>query len=260
MAIPVRHQEARRLNRISLFLYGQKKVGKTSTAAQFPSPLLVSCNANGTDMLTGVDVLDCPDIKTLERCVGELATSSYKTIVLDDITWLARTYVAAERNNPERHNKNEMAVYRELGEKMVDALAELMRSDKLVVATGHSRIFQTDEYVKVKRGYKEVEEPLKETRLDTNPSLAEDLFGLFSFVFYCYQSGNERFALTKTTENKYGSRIIAGDRSGMLPKSMPLNAAHILAELRKLHTEKPKPPAPATPAEPESPEGVDPSA
>ena len=99
-------------------------------------------------------------------------------------------------------------------------LGDILRGGKIVIATGHSRTVDDDET-----------EGKVEVRPDINPALSNGVFGLFSIIAYCYPTREGSKMLTKPEDNEK-RRILAGDRSGVLPKIMRLSADELMAALK----------------------------
>jgi hypothetical protein len=74
-------------------LYGVEGIGKTTLAAQFPTPLFLDTE-DGTKQLE-VDRVACQDWPSLRGAVAELAVEKhgYQTIVIDSIDWAERALV-----------------------------------------------------------------------------------------------------------------------------------------------------------------------
>ena len=231
MALNIRRQEKPILNRLSILLYGESKVGKTRMAAQFPNPLILSCEPHGTDFLVGADIVDIPNLEVLMSSMAEASKMDYTTLMLDGITTLvnreAARIASGSGSGKQRHGQQ---VYGEVTRKFNDAMMVALRSGKIIVATGHSRTTPIegetyrvgkDEFSKVNIG------------LDVNPALADDLLHHFSIVCYCFTSTKGPLMLTKPIND--GKRVIdAGDRTGSLPVQMQMDTAQLFAALRKL--------------------------
>lgn len=218
MALKIRKQEQPVLSRMSVLVYGQPKIGKTRFASGMPQPLFLACEPGGCDFVSG-DVIDIASLSELVQVAGELAqgaSAQYKTVVIDGVTWVANqaAVLAAKGQKDGRRG------YQQVTEQLSQALSGLLSAGLGVVATGHSRSLVVDESTgKI------------ETRPDVNEALADDLAGLFSFVFYAHLSkeGNA-VALTKPIDTDR-RRVVAGDRSGVLPKLMQLEPQAMLTAL-----------------------------
>ena len=172
-ALSVRRQTAPVLKSITIMFFGVPKTGKTTEAAKFPEPVLLNCEPGGTDLLKGEhDVIDVTSLAQLDGMIAPLAASKYRTIVLDGFTWMINQ--AARDKIKEMGEKNRLRAYAQITEQVQRVLGDLLRSGKIVVATGHSRIVDDEET------------PDKvEVRTDINPRLSEGVFGLFSIIAYC---------------------------------------------------------------------------
>ena len=221
-----RKQTAPVLRTLSVLLYGVPKVGKTTEAAKFPGAILLNCEPSGTDLLKGDhEIADIASLGALEAMTGAICNSAYKTIVLDGFTWLINQ--AARDKVKEMGERNRLRAYALITEQVQRVLGDILRSGKIVVATGHSRLVDVDDEADGK----------VEVRPDINPRLSDGVFGLFSIIAYCYPSKDGSRMLTKP-EDSDKRRILAGDRSGVLPKIMRLGAEELMAALRQTQPQK----------------------
>ena len=221
-----RKQSAPVLRNLSVLLYGVPKVGKTTEAAKFPNAILLNCEPSGTDLLKGEhDVFDVTSLNQLETVAAQLAGTPYKTVVLDGFTWLINQAVAEEIKRQGKAKR--LPIYGDITDQTKRILGDILRSGKIVVATGHSRIVDDEEI-----------EGKVEVRPDINPKLSDGVFGLFSIIAYCYPTQDGSKMLTKP-EDSPKRRILAGDRSGVLPKTMPLSADKLMEYMRQTQPAKP---------------------
>lgn len=228
-AFQVRKQAAPVLRTLSVLLYGVPKVGKTTEAAKFPGAVLLNCEPSGTDLLKGDhEIADISSLGHLEQVVGAICNSQYKTIVLDGFTWLINQ--AAREKVKEMGERNRLRAYALITEQVQRILGDILRSGKIVVATGHSRLVDIDDDSEEHDARGEKIEKV-EVRPDINPRLSDGVFGLFSVIAYCYPTEKGSMMLTKPIDNPK-RRILAGDRSGILPKTMALSAEKLMAALR----------------------------
>lgn len=224
-----RKQSAPVLRSLSVLLYGVPKVGKTTEAAKFPGAILLNCEPSGTDLLKGEhEVYDVSNLQQLDSITAQLAGTPYKTIVLDGFTWLINQAVSEEIKR--RGKGYSLPIYGEVTDQAKRILGDILHSGKIVVATGHSRLVDVEGEAKDK----------VEVRPDINPRLSDGVFGLFSIIAYCYPSAQGSMMLTKPEDNDK-RRIIAGDRSGVLPKTMPLSADKLMEYMRQTQPAKPAP-------------------
>lgn len=197
----------------SIFLFGMPKVGKTTEACKFPYPLVLECEPRGAQYVPNVDVLPMPNLAELERNIDVILRQPHKTLVLDGITWML------EQAAKSAQNKDPRQAYKQVGDRFQMLLSKILGSDKTVVATGHSR--KTDD-------------PDKQGKIriqpDMNPDLSDSVFGAFSIVCYCFPSPTGSKMLTKPDDNDTRC-IMAGDRSGKLPRLMELSTEKMLAVL-----------------------------
>lgn len=228
-ALNVRRQTAPVLKSISILLYGFPKTGKTTEAAKFPEPLLLNCEPGGTDLLKGEhDVIDVISLQQLDAMTGALAAAKYRAIVLDGFTWMINQ--AARDKIKEIGEKNRLRAYAQITEQVQRVLGDLLRSGKIVVATGHSRVVDDEEIAEK-----------VEVRPDINPRLSDGVFGLFSIIAYCYPTADGSMMLTKPQDNEK-RRILAGDRTGILPRTMRLSAGELMKTLKATQPQAEKPP------------------
>lgn len=226
----IRKQTGIVLRNLSILLYGQPKIGKTTQAAKFPNALLLNCEPGGTDMLAGEhNIVDVRSLDQLDALVQEIAASEYKTIIVDGFTWLINQ--AVRERSRRFTGKDRRRIYADVTDQVSRIMGDLLSANKLVIATGHSRAVDVDDEPMPgeppkprpdSRSGKEEEEKI-EIRPDLNPRLADSIFGLFSIIAYCFTGSDGSKMLTKPMDNAK-RRILAGDRSGVLPQIMPLDA------------------------------------
>lgn len=234
-AFQVRKQAAPVLRTLSVLLYGVPKVGKTTEAAKFPKALLLNCEPSGTDLLKGEhEIADITSLGHLENIVPALCNSAYTTVVLDGFTWLINQ--GAREKVKEMGERNRLRAYALITEQVQRILGDILRSGKIVVATGHSRLVDLDEEAEENAPRGEKIDKV-EVRPDINPRLSDGVFGLFSVIAYCYPTDKGSMMLTKPIDNAK-RRILAGDRSGVLPKTMELSAEKLMAALRATQPQK----------------------
>lgn len=230
MTLPIRRQSAPVLRGLSIFFYGMAKVGKTTQAAKFPEPLILNCEPGGTNFLSGeYDVIDVASLDQLDGLAEALVKAQHKTLLIDGITWLindtVRQRAKGKEGNPRRR------IYAEVTDQVGRILGVLMDSDKIVIATGHSRMVDIDDDPQATGTAKPGDPDMKEIRPDINPSLAAGVLGLFSIICYCFADAAGSKIVTKPIRTSK-LRILAGDRSGILDRIMPLDADLVMAKLR----------------------------
>ena len=246
--LQIRKQSAPILRTLSVLLYGVPKVGKTTEAAKFPGAILLNCEPSGTDLLKGEhEIADINSLGALEQMLPAICNSAYKTIVLDGFTWLINQ--AAREKVKEMGERNRLRAYALITEQVQRILSDILRSGKIVIATGHSRLVDLDEEETKGPNGEKIEKV--EVRPDINPRLSDGVFGLFSVIAYCYPTQKGSMMLTKPEDNEK-RRILAGDRSGILPKTMELSAEKIMAALKATQPPAQSKPAPGAPPAPAS--------
>lgn len=214
MPLDIRKQSTPDLNLLSIFLYGFPKIGKTKESAKFPEPLILECEPRGARFVSGIDVLPIPNLQFLEQNIREILNLSHKTIIIDGMTWMLEQAAKSIGSREPR------AAYKQVGDRFTALLSTILSSNKIVIATGHSRkVEDADIPGKV------------EIRPDLNPDLGDSIFGLFSVICYCYPSDEGSMMLTKPSDTPK-RRILAGDRSGILPAKMKLSATDLMTCFR----------------------------
>lgn len=226
----VRRQEKPVLSRLSVLLYGFPKIGKTTQAAKLPGALLLNCEPGGTDFVKNADVVDIHNLAELERTIDLIIKSDYKAVVLDGFTWMVNQAAKIEAARPGANGRQQdgRRVYQQISDRVTAVIGKLLDSGKIVIATGHSRMVDSSDGSADK----------KDVRPDLNESLADDLFGVFSIICYCYPTQSGSMMLTKPNDNDK-RRIFAGDRSGVLPEKMPLDLPKMLAALKATAVDAP---------------------
>lgn len=227
-------REAANLAGLSMLLYGQSKVGKTTVAASFSQPLIVACHPKGVDALVGVDIVYVDTLASLKSIVPDIVASDYRTVVLDDITLLINhegrqgAGQTGQNGQPVRGE----AVYRDLVRKVDDALTQLFATNKIIIATGHDRSVESTDST----GSKTIE-----IRPDANEVLSDYLVRTFSIVGYCHSALNgpqmtTRPTIKQVTVNREQViyHILAGDRFNILPNPVALKPDVIRQNLAKL--------------------------
>lgn len=83
------------LDRLTFFIYGDAKVGKTTLAATFPKPLFIETDPGGEQILalmqTDADYIAVKNLEGYSEALAYLTTeefvkSGYKTVVIDTLT------------------------------------------------------------------------------------------------------------------------------------------------------------------------------
>lgn len=221
---------------LSVLLYGLPKVGKTSEAAKVPNVALIGCEPKGLAFITGVPKASIGSLSELEgAALGKIQELPQTAIVLDGLTWLINQecVLEASKTGANGYAVNGQAAYGAITKRVTLIISALLDSNKIVIATGHHRVINLEDGTTVTgeqaaRGAKRLA-----IRPDVNEAMADELFGLFAITGYCFvkPGSSQSTVLTKPDDN--GKRLIhAGDRTGMLPKEMPLSMVDILAKVK----------------------------
>ena len=130
-------------------LYGVEGIGKTTLAAQFPTPLFLDTE-DGTKQLE-VDRVACQDWPSLRGAVAELAVEKhgYQTIVIDSIDWAERALVdfvckqdAKKSIEDYSFGKGYTVVAEHMG-RFVEGLDNLHRAGLHVLLVAHAKVQRT---------------------------------------------------------------------------------------------------------------------
>lgn len=206
MALAIRKQSGPRLAAVSMLFYGLPKCGKTRTAAQFPVPLILNCEPGGTDGLPGQhDIIDVTSLDQLAGLAPDIAAAShYQTVVIDGLTFAVNE--AVRKLNASVAEKDRRRNYANAADLAMRAITPILRSGKLVIATGHSRSgTDPDNAQKVL------------VRPDVNPRLVEQIMGLFGVILYVYGYNGSTMALSREADSPKRN-IRAADRFGLTPE------------------------------------------
>jgi hypothetical protein len=130
-------------------LYGVEGIGKTTLAAQFPTPLFLDTE-DGTKQLE-VDRVACQDWPSLRGAVAELAVEKhgYQTIVIDSIDWAERSLVEFVCKQDGKKSiedygfgKGYTVVAEHMG-RFVEGLDNLHRAGLHVLLVAHAKVQRT---------------------------------------------------------------------------------------------------------------------
>jgi hypothetical protein len=130
-------------------LYGVEGIGKTTLAAQFPTPLFLDTE-DGTKQLE-VDRVACQDWPSLRGAVAELAVEKhgYQTIVIDSIDWAERALVEFVCKQDGKKSiedygfgKGYTVVAEHMG-RFVEGLDNLHRAGLHVLLVAHAKVQRT---------------------------------------------------------------------------------------------------------------------
>lgn len=130
-------------------LYGVEGIGKTTLASQFPAPLFLDTE-DGTRQLE-VDRVSCPDWRTLQGAVAELAVepAGYQTIVIDSIDWAERSLIEFVCKKDGKSSiedygfgKGYVVLAEHIG-RFVESLDNLHRAGLHVLLVAHAKVQRT---------------------------------------------------------------------------------------------------------------------
>jgi hypothetical protein len=210
----------------SFLFYGEPKVGKTSTAAQFPKPLILNvASENGTGEIAGdlVDITKPADLVDVVHWITadpEKKFRGYQTVVLDGLSaFCTDSVVSAGSRDTRQAVKDATAILRPV-------LHELLALHCIRVLTGHARRDEVEETIDGRKVTRLVIYP------DLPPRLRLFVEGRVDAIAYCYASNGKSVAwwLPVDVESPRPRTISAGNRLG-LPKSTDLAFSAIRAAL-----------------------------
>lgn len=202
-----RHEFPRR----SFLLYGQPKVGKTTTAAQFPKPLILNTlTENGVTEIAGdvADIAAPDDLLEIVRWLAadpEHATRGYQTVVLDGLsTFCIEAVVRVGSKDTRRSVKDATAELR-------PALHAFLSLPCIRVLTGHARQEEEEIILNGRPAIKISVYP------DLPPRLRLFVEGRVDAVGYCFASNGKSqvWWLPLDTETPRPRSIAAGNRLGL---------------------------------------------
>lgn len=215
----------------SFLLYGEPKTGKTTTAAQFPLPLILNTlSENGTGEIEG-DVLDIATPKDLiEYCAflrSEVAKAyGYQTVVLDGLSTFVLDEISRHPSRDQRKSVKEATAV------LMPALHQFLSLPLIRVLTAHSK--RENEELKL-----EGETVQKDSIFpDLPPRLRLFIEGRVDAFGYCYpgKDGTSKVWWTPLDQEKPQYRsIAAGNRLGLV-KYTDLSFDAIRAALLNGHT------------------------
>jgi hypothetical protein len=208
----------------SFFLYGEPKVGKTTTAASFPRPLILNVRSeNGAAEITG-DLVDIETPGELSDITAWLTSDpqkvnrGYRTVVLDGISTLAVDVMVRTANRDTRRAAKEATAI------LRPALHEFLSLPCIRIITGHARRDEEEIDVNGRKIIKISVYP------DLPPRLRLFVEGRVDAIGYCYPAGGKSSVwwLPLDTETPKPRAIAAGNRLG-LPRSTDLTYEAIAA-------------------------------
>lgn len=227
-------------------VYGQPKVGKSTFAAQFPDALFFECEPGLSELsVYKVPTYNWSDV--LDACkLVAAGDHNFKTIVIDTVDNAFKycsDHVNAkhgvEYEGDLGHGKGWSFVKNEW-HRVLTRLASLPYGLVLISHAADKRIeTRTGEYTK------------------TQPSLPDRarqvVLGLVDMILYCdtvpRKDANGNVTVHRVIRTKPHPTYEAGDRTGRLPETLPLDYAAFAGCFRKLSTQSRTLATPHTPAD-----------
>lgn len=213
------------------FIHGAPKAGKTTFASTFPNAIFAATEPGHN--FVSVYKVDVSKWEEFTEMVKELikgkqdGSHNYDTLIIDTVDNL---YMACERYVRRREGiKHESELGFGKGYHMVRD--EFKPYINLLGVKGFGIVFLSHSQER------DIEtKTQKITRIDATLGNTAKKFvsGLCDFIFYVHQDEEEnRWLITKGSE-----ALNAGDRSGVLPKAIPLTTFDNLEEIYKTEMEK----------------------
>jgi hypothetical protein len=214
----------------SFLLYGEPKVGKTITAAQFPGSLILNVlSENGTTQIEG-DVVDISTPAQLQEAVRWLKAGqhSYQSVTLDGVSTFCMDAVARSDSRDTRR------AVKDATNDLRPVLHEFLALPMIRVITGHAR--RDEEEIKID-GRSAVKVTIYP---DLPPRLRLFIEGRVDAFGYCFASKGRSLVwwLPLDTLGPPARTVAAGNRLG-LPSNTELSFAAIRAALVSSNGHKP---------------------
>lgn len=198
---------------ISLVLYGQAKVGKSSESARVPSPLFFNLE-DGLSNIAG-DIIDIANPGALAAAVNELARElkagrlAYRAAILDGLTSFVTSESVRQAIKDPRKNAKALA------ESLLPTLDQFFALPLIRIITLHSRTTVTETRLDGRATTFTLEEP------DISPRLRTFIVGKADAIGFCHTVNNLSVVDWLPTDTP-STRIIAGNRLG-LPRQTALS-------------------------------------
>lgn len=217
----------------SFLLYGEPKTGKTTTAAQFPLPLILNTlSENGTGEIAG-DVLDMATPQDLINYCAFLRTDvakeyGYQTVVLDGLSTFVLDEISRHPSRDQRKSVKEATAV------LIPALHQFLSLPLIRVLTAHSK--RENEELRTDEGTVQKDSIFP----DLPPRLRLFIEGRVDAFGYCFagKDGKSKIWWTPLDQEKPKHRsIAAGNRLGLV-KATDLSFEAIRAALLNGHTKE----------------------
>lgn len=209
MALTIRQQTPSWAH-ADILLYGQPKVGKTTTASHAPSPLLLNVlGEGGMNGLAG-DVADIRTVRDFADAVKHLSGKHpYHSAVLDSLDAL---YALALRDHG-GESRDERQRHRNAAAALLPLMRQWHHLPVCKVTTAHHRADRIEEGAGQQKVVK--------TRigLALPERFAVSVAGLFDIIAYCFVRNTQRH-FTATPRVTPTQEVQAGDRTGCYPSDM----------------------------------------
>lgn len=140
-------ENTRRVKPLKVVIYGPEGIGKTTFASQFPNPIFIDTDNEGTSFIDAKKLPDPTDWSMLMQEVQFTAVNRPgKTLVLDTADWaetLAKQYLMNKNHWKAIDSANYGAKYVALAdeiEKLLQALNQVVTAGMNVVITAHAQL------------------------------------------------------------------------------------------------------------------------
>lgn len=140
-------ENTRRAKPLKVVIYGSEGIGKTTFASQFPNPIFIDTDNEGTSFIDAKKLPDPTDWSMLMQEVQFTAVNRPgKTLVLDTADWaetLAKQYLMNKNHWKAIDSANYGAKYVALAdeiEKLLQALNQVVTAGMNVVITAHAQL------------------------------------------------------------------------------------------------------------------------
>jgi hypothetical protein len=216
------------IHEYSFLIYGQPKSGKSTFASHFDNAIFIATEPGHKFLeVYKVSPKSWTDINSVfTELYQQRDDKKFKTIIIDTIDNLWQMAEAAV----EKENSVKYVHDLEFGKGSRFSRSKVMKWINLLGQCGYGIVFLSHEK------YSEAEEDgIKFSRKDITLSGAsrKDVSGFCDFILYFYINKDGK-RLIKTKGNK---ELNAGDRSGILPETLPMDFNVLVKELNKTRSQ-----------------------